>query len=318
MGGANKLVQEDPRWGTGSPGDPPHTPSVKVGCQGKEELDSPDPPHLLTHVLFRDREVVKADRLEHEAAVATGLHLMAFPSHTSPALHKGWDRNTGLGVPWALTLPREEGLDWGDLEGEALDTPALPVATTPLLLTVRVGDTDLKGELVMVGEGEGEYVPFKLREAEGTREGVLAHMGDPDALGVGERVNAEVKEGCWPVPLALTLLLLPPLLVTVGVKLGLKLANPLALRVNTGEGEAIAVDDWVGVTEGEPHHTVLLTLWVAHWELVPLPVASPDSEAHCVPLTVPVLLPEARGDAVAVVEYVLLPEAREDAVAVVE
>jgi hypothetical protein len=111
-----------------------------------------------------------------------------------------------------------------------------------------------------------------------------------------------VEEGCCPVPLTLTLPLPPTLLVTEGLKLGLKLTGPLALRVNRAEGEATAVDDWVGVTEGEPPHLVLLTLWVLHWELVPLPVASPDSEAHCVPLTVPVLLPEAREDAVPVGE----------------
>ena len=72
------------------------------------------------------------------------------------------------------------------------------------------------------------------------------------------------------------------------------------------EGETTAVDDWVGVTEGEPP-MVLLTLWLLHWELVPLPVASPEAEAHCVPLTVPALLPETRGDAVPVVEWEGVP-----------
>ena len=221
MGGATRLVQEDPSRGRGSPGDPPHTPSVKVGCQGREEVDTPGP-HLLIHVRFRDREVVKADRLEHEAAVATGLHLTALASHTSPALHRGWDRKTGLGVAWALTLPRDEGLDRGDLEVEGVDTPALTVAPTPpLQLTVWVGDSDLMGEVVMVGEGEEEYVPFKLREGEGTKEGVLAHIGDPDTLRVGERVNAEVGEGCLAVPLPLTLMLMAPLRVAVVVKVGL-------------------------------------------------------------------------------------------------
>ena len=86
MGGANRLVQEDPKWGSGNPADPPHTPSVRAGCKKEGTVD---PPHLLTHVLFREKEVVKADKLEHEAAVATGLHLTLFASHTNPALHRG-------------------------------------------------------------------------------------------------------------------------------------------------------------------------------------------------------------------------------------
>jgi hypothetical protein len=90
MGGAKRLVQEDPRWGSGSPGDPPHTPSVSAGCKKEgTDPDPPPPPHLLTQVLFRENEVVKADKREHEAAVATGLHLTLPASHTSPALHRG-------------------------------------------------------------------------------------------------------------------------------------------------------------------------------------------------------------------------------------
>jgi hypothetical protein len=61
-------------------------------------------------VLFREKEVVKADKLEHEAAVATGLHLTLFASHTNPALHRGWDKNNGLGVAKALALPCDDGL----------------------------------------------------------------------------------------------------------------------------------------------------------------------------------------------------------------
>jgi hypothetical protein len=219
MGGANKLVQEDPKWGTGSPADPPHTPNVSAGCKKEEAADPP--PHLLTHVLFREKEVVKADKLEHEAAVATGLHLTLFASHTNPALHRGWDKNIGLGVAKALALPCNDGLATGVLEVEGVDTPALTVPTLPLPLALKVGDSDPKGEAVVVGEGEEEKVPFKLREGEGTREGVLAHIGDPDTLYVGVNVDTEEGEGCKGVPLPLTLLLLTTLLDTVGVNEGL-------------------------------------------------------------------------------------------------
>ena len=82
----------------------------------------------------------------------------------------------------ALALPCNDGLARGVLEVEGVDTPALTVPAIPLPLTLKVGDPDPKGEVVMVGEGEEVKVPFKLREGEGTREGVLAHIGDPDTL----------------------------------------------------------------------------------------------------------------------------------------
>ena len=73
----------------------------------------------------------------------------------------------------------------------------------------------------MVGEGEEEKVPFKLREGEGTREGVLAHIGDPDTLYVDVNVDTEEGEGRKGVPLPLTLTLLTTLLDTVGLNEGL-------------------------------------------------------------------------------------------------
>ena len=73
----------------------------------------------------------------------------------------------------------------------------------------------------MVGEGEEEKVPFKLREGEGTREGVLAHIGDPDTLCVDVNVDTEEGEGRKGDPLTLTLVLLTTLLDTMGVKEGL-------------------------------------------------------------------------------------------------
>ena len=76
-------------------------------------------------------------------------------------------------MAWALTLPCIDGLAAGVLEVEGVDTPALTVPAAPLPLTLKLGDTDPIEEVVMVGEGEEENVPFKLREGRVPRKGCL-------------------------------------------------------------------------------------------------------------------------------------------------